>query len=114
MKRHSYIEGDIQEEQHYKLGMILLTGLIVPILFFFVAPTHNEIHPLTQIIAGIYLQYVGMLNFLSYFYEEKCFLFRWFIWIALHLPFPSRGRVIVQGIVSFAAGTIFLVITFLN
>jgi len=114
MKRHSHIEGNIQAEQNYKLGMILLTGLIVPILFIFVAPTHNEIHPLTQIIVGVYLQYIGVLSFLSYFYEKKCFLFRWFVWVALHRPFPSRDGVIVQGIVSFAAGTIFLVITFLN
>jgi ABC-type Fe3+-siderophore transport system permease subunit len=76
MNTQSYSNGYIQGENNYKLGMILLAGLIVPVLFFFVASTQNETHPITLIIAGVYFQYVGILNFLSYFYEEKCFLFR--------------------------------------
>ena len=114
MKSESNSNGYIQGEQNYKLGMILLAGLIVPVLFFFATTTHHEIHPLTQIIVGIYFQYVGVLSFLSYYYEDKSFIFRWFVWIALHRPFPSREGVMMQGIVSFVAGTIFLVTTFLN
>ena len=64
-----------------------------------------------EVIAAFSIYYLGILFLLSYFYEHKCFLFRWLIWICVNFSHPreyGRKMAFIYFGLSLVIGTIAL------
>ena len=82
-----------QKETGQKLGITLI-GILIGFLILDFAVGFKPGPFLTgpvAIITGIYFQYVGILFIISYYYEDKCFFFRWIIWFCKFLNSTKKG-----------------------
>ena len=72
----------------------------------------NKEYKWRMLFGGFYVQYLGLLLLLSYFFEQKCFLFRAIIWFTEGMAFPFRGKgnAMFGAIMFFIGGTATVVI----
>ena len=77
-------------EPGYLLGALLITGLVLPqlaVLSGFIAPYSHA----GYFCIGVYILYVGLLFLSSYYWSDKTFVLRGFMWVCEHGNYP-RGR----------------------
>ena len=102
------------KEQGLVLGVLLLAVLIVPQIVAVVTAgwTSGTLAKGSQmILQGLHMQYFGVLFLLSYFFDSKCFFFRWLIWVCEHLTMPrSRRMAFFYFALGFGLGTWVLLI----
>ena len=80
------MKSNRQNENGILLGIILIliaVGLLVSAFIFGIDPGPFE-KGLGTILAGLYIQYLGLLFLLSYYFAHKSFLFRALIWVCEH------------------------------
>jgi len=64
---------------------------------------------LSALMLALYLYHVGLLFLLSYWHEDRSFLFRWLMWLCERLSQPpGRGMVFFYAGLFFVCGTLVL------
>ncbi|MGL1933131.1 MAG: hypothetical protein OCC45_15460 [Desulfotalea sp.] len=102
------------KEEKYETGLLLGIFLIaVPMIADSLDfQTDSTVRSGPREILRIWsIYYFGVLFLLSYYYERKCFLFRWLMWICVNFSHPEeygRKMAFVYFVLSVLIGTMAL------
>ena len=85
---------NIENKRGLALGItiiLLIVAFNIVLSILNLKPGPLEEGPAT-IVVGIYIQFLGILFLLSYYYSQKTFFFRWLIWICERFSYPSSRK----------------------
>ncbi len=85
---------NIENERGLSLGItiiLLIVAFNIVLSFLNLKPGPLEEGPGT-IVVGIYIQFLGILFLLSYYFSHKTFFFRWIIWLCEKFSYPASRK----------------------